>query len=457
MRSLLDSSKQRTFRFRFSKVGQRDLFLAKLIGRLAQNLGNSLPGRDYMDSQRNNGELLIQPMFLITTPFLIHKNGFFLVSATARRMAHGARVGPLTGLHRRRNEWTCADSSGKGSKASGKGKQRTKVARQFQSGQGFGKPARGATTRSLLRPGTISPQRSVPPHIERPNYVETGHSTRSTRLIPRMPWDIEVKTPEQIERMRNAGRVAREVLDVACKSVRVGMTTDEIDAIVHEETIRRNAYPSPLKYSGFPKSCCTSINEVICHGIPDSTRLRDGDIINIDVTCYVDGVHGDCSEMVLVGNVDEAGRKLVKVTFECLDKAIRICRPGTEYSTIGAVIEEHATQHGFGVARDFFGHGIGHEFHDMPNILHYRNREPYGCMKVGHTFTIEPMLHETMNTRYRIWSDGWTAVTEDGARSAQYEHTLLIVEDGVEILTRKTSDSFPYFWEEQSARGPASC
>jgi methionyl aminopeptidase len=362
------------------------------------------------------------------------------------------QLAAAAGGGQRRQERPSPSSYGKGAGASSKkGKDEKKTVQQFTRGQGFAKTASTKSTRTLLRPGVQSPPRTVPSHIPRPKYAAGDIPARSQRLLPRMPWDIEVKTPEQIERMRKAGRIAREVLDAACKAVHVGMTTDEIDAIVHEETIRRNAYPSPLHYNGFPKSCCTSINEVICHGIPDSTRLRDGDIINIDVTCYVEGVHGDCSEMVLVGNVDKRGRELVRVTFECLEKAISICSPGAEYSMIGAVIEDLATQHGFGVARDFFGHGIGEEFHDNPNILHFRNREPYGRMKVGHTFTIEPMLHETMNTRYRVWSDGWTAVTEDGGRSAQYEHTLLIVEDGVEILTRKTSDSFPYFWETEAA------
>ncbi|KAK4529335.1 hypothetical protein CCYA_CCYA01G0192 [Cyanidiococcus yangmingshanensis] len=391
-------------------------------------------------------------MFAVTTALLFRTRWSRLPRKPARLSSTRPPTVSLAG-GRNRSERFPSDSAKKGTSSAGKRKDGAKATRQFKSGLGFAKPSNEGQARPLLRPGTVSPRRTVPAHIQRPSYVETGHPPRSSRLFPRMPWDIEVKTPEQIERMRKAGRIAREVLDIACQAVHVGMTTDEIDAIVHEETIRRDAYPSPLNYSGFPKSCCTSINEVICHGIPDSTRLRDGDIINIDVTCYVDGVHGDCSEMVLVGNVDEAGRKLVKVTFECLEKAIRICRPGTDYSTIGAVIEEHATQHGFGVARDFLGHGIGHEFHDMPNILHFRNREPYGRMKVGHTFTIEPMLHETMNTRYRVWSDGWTAVTEDGARSAQYEHTLLIVEDGVEILTQKTPDSFPYFWEKNGTPG----
>ncbi|KAK4534602.1 hypothetical protein CDCA_CDCA02G0627 [Cyanidium caldarium] len=327
-------------------------------------------------------------------------------------------------------------------------------------GRGFGKPAAGQKGREAararprlepVRPGTVSATRAVPEHILRPDYAGGPKQKWASRLLSRFPWDIEVKTPEEMDGMRRAGKVAREVLDAACKAVRVGTTTEEIDAIVHEETLKRGAYPSPLLYQGFPKSCCTSINEVVCHGIPDSRQLRDGDMMNIDVTCYVDGFHGDCSEMVLVGEVDDAGKQLVRVTYECLMRAISVCRPDAEYSDIGCAIEEHAKPYGYGVIRDFCGHGIGRVFHTVPNVLHYRNREPLGRMRVGHTFTIEPMINESAEVRTRTWPDGWTTVTVDGARSAQYEHTLLIVEGGVEILTRKNGDSFPLFWETEEA------
>ena len=246
--------------------------------------------------------------------------------------------------------------------------------------------------------------------------------------------------------MRYACRTAREVLDIAGRAVAPGIRTDDIDRIVHEESIRRGGYPSTLNYQGFKKSCCTSLNEVICHGIPDSTKLKEGDIINIDITVFIGGFHGDCSETYLVGEVDEEGRRLVKTTWECMEKGIGICKPGTHIKEIGNVIEEFAKKNGYSIPTGFVGHGIGSSFHMLPNVPHYKNNEPAGKMKPGMTFTIEPMVNEGKRD-YIFWEDEWTATTSDGKRSAQFEHTLLITEDGVERLTGKIESSPKYFWE----------
>lgn len=208
-----------------------------------------------------------------------------------------------------------------------------------------------------------------------------------------LPWIIEVKKADEIEKMRAAGRVAREVLDTAGAAVAAGVTTDEIDTIVFNECMKRGAYPSPLNYHGFPKSCCTSVNEVICHGIPDKRKLQEGDIVNLDITCYLDGYHGDCSEMFVVGgDTDEESKKLLQATYDCWVKAMEFVKPGRDYKDIGGIIEDHVTDLGFTTVKNFCGHGIGSVFHTNPNIFHYRNSEPNGQMAVGHTFTIEPMI-----------------------------------------------------------------
>jgi len=285
-------------------------------------------------------------------------------------------------------------------------------------------------------------RKCVPSTILRPDYADDGRPKAKGSLLP---WQVEVKTAEDIEGMRIAGRVAREVLDAAGRMVAPGMTTDAIDELVTRETIARGAYPSPLNYHNFPKSCCTSINEVICHGIPDSTVLKDGDIVNIDITCYIGGYHGDCSETFLVGNVDEAGRQLVKVTHDCWQAAIEYCKPGQPFSGIGKIIEDFVKPYGYSSNRDFCGHGIGKVFHTSPNILHVRNSEP-GRMQVGNVFTIEPMICEG-TSQHVMWNDQWTATTRDGKRSAQFEHTLLITETGVEAFTGRLPTSNPFFWE----------
>ncbi|XP_066322674.1 methionine aminopeptidase 1D, chloroplastic/mitochondrial-like isoform X3 [Miscanthus floridulus] len=279
-----------------------------------------------------------------------------------------------------------------------------------------------------LRPGKVSPRLSVPNHIQRPPYVN------SRQQRPGMNNGPEIHDEKGIECMRASGKLAAQVLKFAGTLVKPGITTDEIDKAVHQMIIDNGAYPSPLGYCGYPKSVCTSVNECICHGIPDSRPLEDGDIINIDVTVYLNGYHGDTSATFLCGDVDDEAKKLVKVTRECLDKAISICAPGVEIKQIGRTIQDHADKFKFGVVRHFVGHGVGKVFHAEPVVLHFRNNE-WGRMMLNQTFTIEPML--TIGSINPVmWSDDWTAVTEDGSLSAQFEHTILITEDGPEILTQ---------------------
>lgn len=301
-----------------------------------------------------------------------------------------------------------------------------------------------------IQPGLQSPKRVAPSEkILFPDYAMDGRPKNRPALFP---WVIEKKSPDEIEKMRASGRCAREVLDMAGRLVKPGITTDEIDRLVHEASIERGAYPSPLNYHNFPKSCCTSVNEVICHGIPDNRPLEEGDVVNIDITCYLNGYHGDCSEMFVVGGVsalDNKGRRLLQSTYDCWVKALNFVKPGNDYKDIGAIIEDHVTEQGFTTVKSFCGHGVGSVFHTNPNILHYRNSEPAGKMAAGHTFTIEPMICEG-SADYLMWEDAWTATTKDGGRSAQFEHTLLVTPNGVEALTGKIDTSPVQFWERES-------
>ncbi|MCF6476668.1 type I methionyl aminopeptidase [Nonomuraea sp. MG754425] len=278
---------------------------------------------------------------------------------------------------------------------------------------------------TLLQPGRVSPMRKVPAHIERPEYVgkkrpRTGES--------------DVKTPETIELMRVAGRIAAQALEEVGRHVRPGVTTDELDRIGHEFLLDHDAYPSTLGYKGYPKSLCTSINEVICHGIPDDTVLRDGDIVNVDITAYIGGVHGDTDATFLAGDVDEESRLLVERTREAMMRAIRAVAPGRQLNVVGRVIEAYAKRFGYGVVRDFTGHGIGTSFHSGLMVPHYDDPSLRVELVAGMTFTIEPML--TLGTiEYEIWPDKWTAVTKDGKRTAQFEHTIVVTDTGSEILT----------------------
>ncbi|KAJ3031402.1 UNVERIFIED_CONTAM: Methionine aminopeptidase 1 [Siphonaria sp. JEL0065] len=279
----------------------------------------------------------------------------------------------------------------------------------------------------------LSPKRQVLDHIEKPDYAETGDPISERKL--RNSSQIEVLNEKELEGVRVACRIGREVLEEAKKVVAVGVTTDEIDRVVHEACMVRNAYPSPLNYYNFPKSCCTSVNEVICHGIPDRYQLQDGDILNIDISVFHGGYHADLNETVYVGNVDAVGRKLVETTRECLQKAIDHVKPGMLYRDLGDIIEKHASTNGFSVVRTYCGHGIGKYFHCSPSIPHYGKNKAVGVMKPGHVFTIEPMISEG-TWKDEQWPDRWTAVTQDGKRSAQFEETMVVTETGVEILTR---------------------
>jgi len=298
----------------------------------------------------------------------------------------------------------------------------------------------GAKYSGRLRPGKRVPPRAVPPHIARPDYADDG-VPKHGRL------SIDAKTGALADAMREASRISREVLDCAVAAARAGVTTDEIDAVVHAEAIARGAYPSPLGYRGFPKASAISLNEVICHGIPDDTALRDGDILNIDVSCFYGGVHGDLSEMVLVGHVDEPAKALVKATHDAWRAAIGSCGPGVPYAHIGRVIEEHIEPLGYSIVKQFCGHGIGRVFHEPPNVLHYKTAlGSSAVMEVGHCFTIEPMINEGSDGCLE-WTDGWTVTTRDGKRSAQFEHTLLVTDDGVDVLTERTAASQAFWWE----------
>ncbi|XP_076944023.1 methionine aminopeptidase 1D, chloroplastic/mitochondrial-like [Bidens hawaiensis] len=283
------------------------------------------------------------------------------------------------------------------------------------------------STRKRLKPGKLSPRRPVPDHILKPPYV-------TSKKPPGIASGPEVHDEKGIECMRASGKLAAQVLQYAGTLVKPGVTTDAIDQEVHQMIIDNGAYPSPLGYGGFPKSVCTSVNECICHGIPDSRELEDGDIINIDVTVYLNGYHGDTSATFFCGDVSDEAKKLVEVTKESLYKAISICAPGVELNKIGKIIHAHADEHGYGVVEQFVGHGVGRLFHSDPVVLHYRNNER-GRMMLNQTFTIEPML--TMGSIHpRMWDDNWTVVTEDGSLSAQFEHTILITENVAEILTQ---------------------
>ena len=286
--------------------------------------------------------------------------------------------------------------------------------------------ARTSTT-DLLVPGTVSPVRNVPASIVRPEYVGRPAPTPFT--------GSEVKTPETIERIRAASRIAARALEEVGRHAVPGVTTDELDRIGHEFLLDHGAYPSTLGYRGFPKSLCTSINEVICHGIPDTTELLDGDIVNVDITAFVGGVHGDTNATFLVGDVDEDSRLLVERTSEALARGIKAVAPGREVNVIGRVIEKYAARFGYGVVRDYTGHGVGEAFHSGLVIPHYDAAPAYSTLiEPGMVFTIEPML--TLGTHaWEAWDDGWTVVTADRSRTAQFEHTLVVTETGAEILT----------------------
>tara|TARA_B100000780_G_C21004355_1_gene401963 strand:+ start:115 stop:948 length:834 start_codon:yes stop_codon:yes gene_type:complete len=251
---------------------------------------------------------------------------------------------------------------------------------------------------------------------------------------PPAPRPVPAYPTTEYTKLRAPSAIVHDVLEKCKEWIQPGVTTEEIDLKVHDMIVSRNAYPSPLNYRGFPKSSCTSINEVVCHGIPDDRPLEDGDIINVDVSCFLDGYHGDASRMYAVGNVDEAGQKLIRVTKECMDEAIAACGPGVDITIVGDIISDIAQSHGYGVIPDYCGHAIGHDFHMLPYVFHHRNKQSH-VLKTGNCFTIEPMITEDGSLNSHVWDDGWTVVTNTGARCAQFEQTLLVTDDGIEILT----------------------
>jgi methionyl aminopeptidase len=268
--------------------------------------------------------------------------------------------------------------------------------------------------------------RSVPTRIARPDYVG--------RPGPAPYRGSAVQDADTIARMRVAGRIAAQAMAAVAERIAPGVTTDELDRVGHEFLVDAGAYPSTLGYRGFPKSLCTSVNEVVCHGIPDSTVLQDGDIVNIDITAYVDGVHGDTDATYAVGDVDEESRLLVERTREALERGIRAVRPGRQLNVIGRVIESYARRFGYGVVREFTGHGIHEAFHSGLVVPHVDDPRATLVLEPGMTFTIEPMLNQG-TADVTMWDDGWTVVSRDGRRSAQFEHTIVVTDDGAEVLT----------------------
>jgi methionyl aminopeptidase len=285
-----------------------------------------------------------------------------------------------------------------------------------------------------LTKGTISPRRAVPASIQRPEYVGKAQPDSE-------PWPGgEVKDAETIARIRLASQVAANALAEVGRHVKPGVTTDYLDGIGHQYLIDHGAYPSTLGYRGYPKSLCTSVNEVICHGIPDSTVLREGDIVNVDITAYLDSVHGDTNATFAVGQIDEESQLLIERTHESMMRGIKAARPGREINVIGRVIESYAKRFGYGVIRDYTGHGVGEAFHSGLVIPHYDAAPRFAeTIEVGMVFTVEPML--ALGTyNWRLWDDGWTVVTADLKRSAQFEHTIAITPEGAEILTLPTEE-----------------
>ena len=254
---------------------------------------------------------------------------------------------------------------------------------------------------------------------------------------------VSIKTPDDIAKMRIAGRLAAQVLEIIGEHVQIGVTTDELNTICHDYIVNvQKAIPAPLNYNGFPKSICTSINHVVCHGIPNDKPLKDGDIINIDITVIKDGYFGDTSKMFFVGKTSEWAERLCRVTQECLYKGIEIVRPGTRLGDIGEVIQKHAESNGYSVVREYCGHGIGTVFHEEPQILHYGKAGTGLELKEGMTFTIEPMIN-LGKKETRLLGDGWTAITKDRKLTAQWEHTLVVTADGYEIFTLRNDETFP--------------
>ncbi len=250
---------------------------------------------------------------------------------------------------------------------------------------------------------------------------------------------ITLKTSEEIEKMRIAGRLAAEVLEMISPMIKAGITTEEIDSLCHNYIINAKATPAALNYHGFPKSVCTSVNHVVCHGIPSEKKLKSGDIINVDVAVIKDDYYGDTSQMFFVGEPSVLAKRLVTITQECLYLGIKMVKPGVRLGDIGAAIQKHAEAHRFSVVREYCGHGIGKEFHEDPQVLHYGKPGTGEILQAGMTFTIEPMINAGVR-QIKLLPDGWTVITKDRKLSAQWEHTLLVTENGYEVLTLRNDE-----------------
>lgn len=282
-------------------------------------------------------------------------------------------------------------------------------------------------TRGKLTPGKPTPIRKVPASIERPEYAWKDDVQENVG-------EPLIQTEETIERMREASKIAANALAVAGAAVKPGVTTDEIDRVAHEFMCDHGAYPSTLGYRGFEKSCCVSLNEIVCHGIPDTTVIQEGDIVNIDVTAYKNGVHGDTNATFLAGEVTQEHRDLVERTYKATMRGIKAAKPGREINVIGRVIESYAKRFGYNVVTDFTGHGVGTTFHNGLVVLHYDSEAYRDVLEPGMTLTVEPMIN-LGGLEYDIWDDGWTVQNRDGEYTAQFEHTIVITDDGNEILT----------------------
>ena len=281
--------------------------------------------------------------------------------------------------------------------------------------------------RGKLTPGKPTPIRKVPASIERPEYAWKDDVQENVG-------EPLIQTPETVERMREASKIAANALAVAGAAVKPGVTTDEIDRVAHEFMCDHGAYPSTLGYRGFEKSCCVSLNEIVCHGIPDTTVIQEGDIVNIDVTAYKNGVHGDTNATFLAGEVSQEHRDLVERTYKATMRGIKAAKPGREINVIGRVIESYAKRFGYNVVTDFTGHGVGTTFHNGLVVLHYDSDAYRDVLEPGMTLTVEPMIN-LGGLEYDIWDDGWTVQNRDGEYTAQFEHTIVITDEGNEILT----------------------
>ena len=285
-----------------------------------------------------------------------------------------------------------------------------------------------------VQPGRVGPIREVPAGIVRPDYV--------TGSLPVTSSNFQINSGDSLDRLRTACRVAAEVLETVGREVRPGVTTDHLDQVAHEAYVSRGAYPSTLSYKGYPKSICTSVNEVICHGIPDDRPLQEGDIVNVDVTAFIEGMHGDTSATFGAGDIDPTLQALIDVTREATLLGIAAVAPGQQLNAIGAAIQPYAFAHGLGVVVDYGGHGIGSVFHAAPHVNHTVHDWDTTAFEPGMTFTVEPMI-TAGSPNHHMWSDGWTVAANDLLPTAQFEHTVIVTETGVEILTLTAEGGSP--------------